>query len=125
MRLVLFVVLLLFLLGCSSEPITPEYNFSKLQFNAYNVTISNSVHLTNFSREVDRVMDTISFSIKNEEPFDLECAAYLYLYGDLENTTKRGVIGQIPAGNDVNANIKFEMPLGNASLKLVPACTKI
>lgn len=112
----LFFILLLsipLLSACSTSQPSP----TSYAVGIYNLSES---HVDSDSGPLDR----LSFTVQNQEPFDLECSILMVLDHPTNSSKKKGSLGIIPAGSSKEAAFTFKMPEGDTEISFRPICAK-
>lgn len=111
MRILILLLILALLVGCA--PQAPE---------KFNVSMFNASHEDVFNPDTNRTLDTISFIIQNNEPFDLDCSVILTLDNTTTSGSKTGKVGVLQPDQQKHVSLGFEMPSGKTELQIVPDC---
>ena len=114
MRILILLLLLLFLLGCTAQT-----------DKEFNVSLLNASHEDVFLSEQNKTLEKISFIIKNNELFDLDCDIILSMSNGSNSSIQKGVVGFLPKNTLKNVSLTFEMLYGKTNLSIIPNCKKL
>ena len=117
--ILLLLITTLFLTGCNSRSeleIPPQYV-------KYDVSLFNATHDDVFSKD-NRTLDKISFMMRNNERFSLNCSVGLALDNSTEKTTNKVRVGLIEPDVEKSVSLSFEMPTGKTNISIKPICYK-
>jgi len=89
----------------------------------YDVSMMDAVHTDAFSED-DKIVEEINFTLKNNEPFDLDCSVILSISNSTNSTSKKLHAGLLHPKDSKRVSLKFTMFDGDSDLKVVPACSR-
>lgn len=116
MKRPLLFVLLFLLVGCAAPQ--PQ------ETEEFNISLHDASHSEKFSPDLNKTMDTISFVIRNNEVFALDCYVILSLDNQTNKTASKGTVGLLEPGEQKQVSLTFEMLYGTTDLKVEPSCRK-
>lgn len=105
------LLIFLFILGCTPQ-VTEQFN----------VSLIDPFHEDVFVSEQNRTLEKISFTIQNNERFDLDCGVVLSLDNITNSTSTFKHVGIINPDSQKRVSLSFEMFYGNTSLQISPDC---
>ncbi len=102
----------LFLTGCTPDESEKDFD----------VSLYGANHKDIFIEEKNATLDQISFVMKNNEDFPLDCQIIFKMDNVTERTSKVGAVGLLDPGERKNISLSFEMFLGYTDINIIPKC---
>ncbi|HII72547.1 TPA: hypothetical protein HA265_07360 [Candidatus Woesearchaeota archaeon] len=117
MRFFIFAlfVLFIFLLACAPQK----------QERQYAVAIYNLSESDVLNEKTNNTMTKLSFIVKNQEPFSLDCQLLLVVDHETEGFKKKGSLGILEPGASKPAQFSFELPMGESGIDVMPVCAEL
>jgi len=116
MRIVFLFIILVLATGCSS--------YISGENTKLDISLLNASHSESFDVEKNKTIDSIAFTMLNNEDDILGCAVLLNLDNSTNVSSHRVDVGSLQPKASKKVNISFEMFSGNTSLRILPDCKK-
>jgi hypothetical protein len=117
MRMFFVLVIFALLFGCSA-------NQDSVMQDRLNITFSDMNQTERFDASTNNSISMISFVLKNDERFPVNCTVDIDIDNSGNMTSKEGNIGIIEAGNRKKVSFDFIISEGNTSFSIKQHCVR-
>jgi uncharacterized lipoprotein YajG len=117
MRILFVLAILALLFGCSA-------NQDSVMQDRINITFSDMNQTERFDVGTNDSISTLSFVLKNNELFPVDCSVNLNITSNTNVTSKQGSVGVMDPGVRKKVSFEFMIPEGNTSLSIKSDCKR-